>query len=52
MNDPQLDYYRCPENAGGLAHDWIYRGKVAQSYRCRRCGVSVSKTALKEHTDA
>jgi len=46
------DYWRCAEASGGLAHDWIYRGKMTQSYRCRRCGISVSKVDLKVNTDA
>jgi len=43
-----LDYWRCPD---GNMHDWIYRGRPSQLYRCRVCDLIVTKAALKEHTD-
>lgn len=43
-----LNYFTCPS---GDPHDWDYRGRVAQSYRCRRCQMLVSKVRLKKETD-
>lgn len=32
-------------------HEWLYLGRVAQSYRCWVCQLVVTKAALKEGTD-
>lgn len=44
----EVDYWRCTD---GRLHQWIYRGKVAQSYRCLLCDIVVKKVDLKEATD-
>ena len=44
----KFDFYFC---GSGEAHAWEYRGKQAQSYRCRRCSAAVSKADLKGNTD-
>ena len=48
MTTTTIDYFKCKD---GELHDWEYRGKKAQSYRCRRCQVGVTKSALKDATD-
>jgi len=45
----EVDFYFCSD---GTRHDWEYRGKRAQSYRCWHCGITVTKAALKGGTDA
>lgn len=51
MSLPETFYWFC-EKEGNPPHAWEYRGKRAQAYLCRNCGLLVSKAALKEHTDA
>jgi len=48
-NVATIDYFVCPR---GDPHVWDYRGRRLQTYRCRRCQLSVTKAALKEATDA
>lgn len=36
----------------GGCHEWSYLGGLAQAYRCNKCGGLLSKTDLKEATDA
>ncbi len=33
-------------------HQWEYLGRVKQAYRCRICPVQLTKSQLKEATDA
>lgn len=52
LSTVSVDYWQC----AGLPeprpmHDWMYFGKKTQIYRCRRCGVRVTKDQLKENTD-
>lgn len=42
------DPFQCPN---GDPHNWEYRGKRAQTYRCLRCRIEITKAALKEATD-
>jgi len=51
-----MDYWLCETGHNeGQPHTWIYRipgtGRPG-TYFCTRCLVSVTKGALKEHTDA
>ena len=48
MTTATVDYFACKT---GELHSWEYRGKKAQAYRCRRCRLEVSKSALKGATD-
>jgi len=47
----EVNYYFC-DKEGDPQHEWEYRGRRAQSYRCKVCGIVVTKAALKENTDA
>lgn len=52
----QMDYWHCHTGANiGYPHTWIYRRGVAGppgKYLCTSCLLEVTKTDLKEHTDA
>lgn len=45
--DPDL--VRCPD---GMAHVWVYQGRVSQMYHCSRCALRALKRDLKAATDA
>jgi len=47
------DAFRCSsgQNDGG-AHHWSYLGKDAQAYQCDECAARITKSDLKEATDA
>jgi len=45
----EISFFICPN---GDPHDFEYRGRVAQAYRCKRCQVVISKSDLKAATDA
>jgi hypothetical protein len=48
----EVDYWACNTgNHVGEPHTWLYRGKVAQTYTCRNCQLTVTKANLKEATD-
>jgi len=38
--------------SSGGRHNWEYKGKLAQAYVCIDCDLRVSKSELKEATDA
>ena len=42
------DPWSCKD---GTPHDFQYRGKDKQEYRCHDCGLFISKAVLKEMTD-
>lgn len=53
VNEAVINYWLCETGPyTGHPHDWLYRGKEAQRYLCRTCQISVTKAALREHTNA
>jgi len=50
MTTKKVDYYFC-EKDGQPQHDWAYRGRLSQTYRCNVCAVIVTKAALRENTN-
>ena len=52
MTTPAVNYWTHGEEEAKQMHAWEYLGKARQAYRCRICQLVVSKTALKENTDA
>jgi len=44
-----IDFYYCPDKK---KHQWEYRGRREQKYRCWECALIVTKSQLKEATDA
>jgi len=53
MAQLEQDWYRCKD---GMSHDWVYRrfktDRNRSTYLCVRCSDIVTKTDLKENTDA
>ena len=52
MTTEDVNYYTHGTAANPQSHQWRYLGRVAQAYRCGICQLQVTKTALKENTDA
>jgi hypothetical protein len=47
------DVFRCTsgQNEGG-SHKWQYLGQDAKAYQCVECAARISKSDLKDGTDA
>jgi len=47
-----INYWTHGAGSSLRPHDWRYLGRIKQSYHCIMCGLRVTKTALKDATDA
>jgi len=52
MTNAIVNYWTHGSGANEKPHNWRYLGRVAQVYHCVVCQLRVTKSALKENTDA